>query len=41
MRYDEYDGLAREMDFIQAVKAAKEGVKVTREVWAEPDDAYR
>jgi hypothetical protein len=41
MRYDEYDGLAKDMDFIQAVKSAKGGMRVTREAWAEPDGAYR
>jgi hypothetical protein len=40
MRYDEYDGLAKDMDFIQAVKAAKGGVKVTREAWLKPNGCH-
>jgi hypothetical protein len=40
MRYDENDGLAKDMNFIQAVDAIKFGVVVTREAWVKPDGEF-
>jgi hypothetical protein len=40
MRYDENDGLAKDMDFIQAVDAARFGMAVTREAWVKSNGEF-